>query len=180
MESVVLNTNLRLEPATVSNLQKYLAVGIKSYCQHYTHLWKNNDPTPYVSHWFAEEVVKEELHDPNSLNYIINLDGEAIGILKLLVNSGIDEISDIDALKAEKIYLLQEQSGKGIGKQLLKFTEDMAKSLQKKVVWLDAMQKGNPIQFYQKNGYSIKRESEVVLHHVKPSEKAMWILTKHI
>lgn len=120
------------------------------------------------------------MQDPNSLNYIINLDGEAVGILKLVKNCGIDEISDSEALKAEKIYLLQEQSGKGIGKQLLQFIEDMATTLNKRVVWLDAMQKGKPIHFYQKNGYVIKRESEVVLPHVKPTEKAMWILTKKL
>jgi hypothetical protein len=40
------------------------------------------------------------------------------------------------------------------------------------------MQKGNPIFFYQKNGYVIKRESEVTLPNAKPEEKPMWILTK--
>jgi len=45
---------------------------------------------------------------------------------------------------------------------------------------LDTMQKGNPILFYQKNGYVIKRESEVTLLGAKPSEKPMWILTKNL
>lgn len=180
MNPIIINETITLEPTTTSNLQKYLEVGIASYGQHYRHLWQNNDPAPYVSRWFTEEVVEGELQDPNSLNYIINLDGEAVGILKLVKNCGIDEISDSEALKAEKIYLLQEQSGKGIGKQLLQFIEDMATTLNKRVVWLDAMQKGKPIHFYQKNGYVIKRESEVVLPHVKPTEKAMWILTKKL
>nr|WP_297786062.1 GNAT family N-acetyltransferase [uncultured Allomuricauda sp.] len=180
MNSATLKIKVGLEPTNVTNLDTYLAVGVKSYCEHYLHLWENNDPTPYISHGLTKEVVELELSDTNALNYIVNLNEEPIGILKLVINCGIDDISDSDALKAEKIYLLKEHAGKGIGKQLLQFIEETARKLNKKVIWLDAMQKGNPVHFYQKNGYVIKRESEVILPHVKPSEKAMWILTKNL
>ncbi|WP_127138810.1 GNAT family N-acetyltransferase [Flagellimonas oceanensis] len=180
MTTAVLDNALTLEPVTKSNLQQYLTVGSKSYREHYLHLWEKEDPTPYISHGLTQEVVERELQDPNALNYLINWDNESVGILKLVKDCGIDEISDIDALKAEKIYLLKEHSGKGIGKQLLQFIEDTARALNKKVVWLDAMQKGKPVHFYQKNGFIIKRESEVVLPHVKQEEKAMWILTKQL
>ena len=158
MNPAILNNTLTLVPVTEKTLEKYVDVGVKSYCEHYLHLWENEDPTPYISHGLTTE--------------------ETVGILKLVKNCGIDEISDADALKAEKIYLLKEHSGKGIGKQLLQFIEETARGLNKKVVWLDAMQKGKPVHFYQKNGYVIKRESEVVLPNAKPSEKPMWILTK--
>ena len=180
MNHATLNNTLTLEPVTEKNIEKYVDVGVRSYCQHYLHLWENEDPTPYISHGLTITVVEDELKDPNALNYLINLNNESVGILKLVKHCGIDEISDDDALKAEKIYLLKEHSGKGIGKQLLQFVEDTAKSLNKKVIWLDAMQKGNPVHFYQKNGYIIKRESQVVLPNVKPSEKPMWILTKKL
>ncbi len=180
MNPAILNIKVTLEPVTVSNLEKYIAVGIKSYGEHYLHLWENNDPTPYISHGFTNEVVERELQDPNALNYLINWNNKTVGILKLVKNCGIDEITDKDALKAEKIYLLKEHSGKGIGKQVLQLIEDTARDLNKKIVWLDAMQKGNPVRFYQKNGFTIKRESEVMLPNVKPAEKAMWILTKKL
>ncbi|MER3317711.1 MAG: GNAT family N-acetyltransferase [Allomuricauda sp.] len=178
MNPAILNNTLILIPVTEKNLEKYVDVGVKSYCEHYLHLWENEDPTPYISHGLTAEVVERELKDPNAVNYLINLNEKTVGILKLVKNCGIDEISDTDALKAEKIYLLKEHSGKGIGKQLLEFIEETARGLNKKVVWLDAMQKGKPVHFYQKNGYVIKRESEVVLPNAKPSEKPMWILTK--
>ncbi|WP_318311497.1 GNAT family N-acetyltransferase [Flagellimonas crocea] len=173
-------TQLALQPLSSANIDTYLEVGIKSYCEHYLHLWENEDPTPYISHGLTRKVVERELLDPNALNYLVQWEGETVGVLKLVKNCGIDEIPDADALKAEKIYLLKAHSGKGIGKQLLKFIEDTARNVNKKVVWLDAMQKGNPIHFYQKNGYRIKRASEVTLPKVKPSEKAMWILTKKL
>ncbi|AEM72068.1 GCN5-related N-acetyltransferase [Allomuricauda ruestringensis DSM 13258] len=167
-----------LEPVTQDNLNEYLTVGVKSYCEHYLHLWENEDPTPYISYGLTKEVVERELQDPNALNYLIQQNNKNVGILKLVKNCGIDEIADSDALKAEKIYLLKEHSGKGIGKQVLLFIEDIARKRNKKYVWLDAMQKGNPVHFYQKNGYIIKRDSEIPFPGARPNEKAMWILTK--
>lgn len=167
-----------MEPVTQDNLNEYLTVGVKSYCEHYLHLWENEDPTPYISYGLTKEVVERELQDPNALNYLIQQNNKNVGILKLVKNCGIDEIADSDALKAEKIYLLKEHSGKGIGKQVLLFIEDIARKRNKKYVWLDAMQKGNPVHFYQKNGYIIKRDSEIPFPGARPNEKAMWILTK--
>ena len=180
MSLSVLGITITLVPVTLDNLEAYLKVGIKSYCENYLHLWENEDPTPYISNGFTPEVVERELLDTNALNFLINSGDETVGILKLVKNCGIDEISDTDALKAEKIYLLKEYSGRGIGRQVLQFIEKTAKALNKKVIWLDAMQKGKPVQFYQNNGFSIKRESEVTLPHVKPEEKPMYILTKEL
>lgn len=180
MNFAVLDNTVTLVPVIHDNLEVYLTVGVKSYCENYLHLWENDDPAPYLSNGFTKEVVERELQDPNTLNFLINLGEAPVGILKLVKNCRIDEISATDALKAEKIYLLKEHSGKGIGKQLLQFIEKTAKALNKEIVWLDTMQKGKPVHFYQKNGFVIKRESEVVLPNVRPEEKPMYILTKKL
>lgn len=146
-----------LEPVTQDNLNEYLTVGVKSYCEHYLHLWENEDPTPYISYGLTKEVVERELQDPNALNYLIQQNNKNVGILKLVKNCGIDEIADSDALKAEKIYLLKEHSGKGIGKQVLLFIEDIARKRNKKYVWLDAMQKEIPFISIKKRIYHQKR-----------------------
>lgn len=169
-----------LEPITVSTLETYLIVGKKSYCEHYLHLWENEDPTPYISNGFTEKVVQRELEDPNTMNFLTKLGNITVGIVKLVKNCGIDELSGVDTLKAEKIYLLKEHSGKGLGKEILRQIEELAVGLGKRFIWLDTMQKGNPIHFYLKNGYVIKRESEIPLPGAKASEKAMWILTKRL
>lgn len=169
-----------LEAIGPSTLETYISVGIKSYREHYLHLWENEDPTPYISNSFTQAVVERELADPNSFNYLIKVEDTVVGIVKLVRDCGVDELLPEEALKAEKIYLLKAHSGQGLGKKVLQWIENHAKILNKKVVWLDTMQKGNPILFYQKNGYMVKRESEVTLPRVKPSEKAMWILTKRL
>lgn len=169
-----------LEEVQPATLDTYVSVGIKSYHEHYLHLWENGDPSPYISNGLTTAVVEKELLDPNSLNYLVKMEDEVVGIVKLVKDSGLDEFSSAESLKAEKIYLLKSYAGQGLGKKVLEWIENHARSLKKKVLWLDTMQKGNPIQFYQKNGFVIKRESELSLPGAKPSEKAMWILTKQL
>lgn len=178
MSTPITDTKVLLEPMSESTLETYLAVGVKSYCEHYLHLWENEDPTPYISNGLTKEVVQRELEDPNVINYLVKWEGTTVGIVKLVKDCGIDELSDRETLKAEKIYLLNEYSGKGIGKEILGQIENLALGLGKKYIWLDAMQKGKPIHFYLKNGYTIKRESEIPFSGAKPTEKPMWILTK--
>ncbi|MCL6265229.1 GNAT family N-acetyltransferase [Flagellimonas myxillae] len=172
--------NVTLEPVTQENLDTYISVGKQSYHEHYLHLWENRDPGPYISRSFTTAVVQKGLENSNLKHFLVKSEDSIAGIVKLVLDSPLDELSGAEALLAEKIYLLEAFSGKGIGKQVLWLIESYAKNLGKNIVWLDTMQKGGPIQFYLKNGFQIKRECELTLPHAIPSEKAMWVLTKQL
>ncbi len=151
-----MENNIILEPVNTETIDTYIAIGKKSYQEHYLHLWENEDPTPYITKSFSSEVVKRELADSNMENVLIKMGTTPVGIAKLVKDCDLDEFSAEEALLAEKIYLLKEHSGKGLGKKVLQLIEEYAIGLKKKVIWLDTMQKGSPIQFYQKNGFVIK------------------------
>lgn len=167
-----------LEEVSASTIPIYIAVGKKSYCQHYLHLWENENPDPYINNSFTVPVLEKELLDSNCVNFLVKSNGNTIGIVKLKIDAGIDELPSNTSLLAEKIYLLKEFSGKGFGKKTLIEIENYAMGLGKQILWLDTMQKGNPINFYLKSGFTIKKESTLKLPRAKSSEKAMWVLTK--
>ena len=169
-----------LEPVTPGTMETYISVGKKSYREHYLHLWENENPAPYIANSFTQEVVENELADPNVVNYLVRMGNSVVGIVKLIKDHSLDELSEKESLLAQKIYLLKAYSGMGIGKKVLQHIEDYARGLDKKVVWLDTMQKGSPIHFYLKNGFKIKKESALKLPGAKPSERPMWILTKQL
>ncbi|MEM7484647.1 MAG: GNAT family N-acetyltransferase [Bacteroidota bacterium] len=171
---------IRLEPVTATTMSDYIAVGTKSYKEHYLHLWEGENPTPYIEKSFTADIVKTELEDANMVHFLVKTDDIILGIVKLVKDCDLDELSAEDALLIEKIYLLREFSGKGYGKKTIQLIEAYAKDLKKKIVWLDTMKKANAINFYLKRGFQIKRESELTLEGVKPSESGMWILTKSI
>lgn len=92
-----------LEEIGPSTLDTYISVGIKSYREHYLHLWENEDPTPYISNSFTKAVVEQELADSNSFNYLVKVEDSIVGIVKLVRDRGVDELLPEEALKAEKI-----------------------------------------------------------------------------
>ncbi|WP_222984718.1 GNAT family N-acetyltransferase [Flagellimonas meishanensis] len=169
-----------LELVQKDTVGTYIEVGQQSYCEHYLHLWENEDSSPYLQSSFIHDVVHKELEDSNVILFLVKTENIPVGIVKLILDQELDEISAKDALLAQKIYLLKSFSGLGIGKKVLQLIEGFAKNLQKKVVWLDTMQKGKPIHFYLKNGYKIKKESELKLPGAKAAERPMWILTKQL
>ncbi|MEM9648253.1 MAG: GNAT family N-acetyltransferase [Bacteroidota bacterium] len=169
-----------LEPLSQATISAYVSVGKQSYREHYLHLWENQDPTPYISLSFTEEVVKADMANPNLRHFLVKTDESVAGIVKLVLDSPLDEHSSEQSLLAQKIYLLKVYSGQGLGKKVLAQIEAYAKALGKEILWLDTMQKGGPIQFYLKNGFRIKKESELTLPHAVPEEKPMWVLTKQL
>jgi len=84
-----------------------------------------------------------------------------------------------EALYIDKIYLLNEYSGRGLGKKTLQFVLLRAEEISKKIVWLAAMQKGPAVNFYQQNGFEVYGESETSLP-ILEKEKHMYIMVKKI
>ncbi|NAY90342.1 hypothetical protein GTQ34_00285 [Muricauda sp. JGD-17] len=175
-----MENNVVLEIVRADTVDTYIRVGKKSYCEHYLHLWENEDPSPYLNSSFTHEVVSSELENPNVINFLVKANDVPTGIVKLIIDQPLDEHSAKDSLLAQKIYLLKSFSGMGIGQKVLRLIENYAIDLNKKLVWLDTMQKGKPLNFYLKNGFKINKESALTLPGAIPSEKPMWILTKQL
>lgn len=171
---------IHFEPLTPNLHETYIKTGTQAYNQHYLHLWMDGDSAPYIQGSFTTSVLQKEATDNNTILYLIQRNGKAVGILKITLNSPLKPYASTEALYVDKIYILNAYSGQGIGKKVLQFVQLRAKESNKKIVWLDAMQKGPALDFYLKNGYEIYGESKVPYATVKEDEKLMWILTKKV
>lgn len=171
---------IHFEPITPSTYQEFIDVGTKAYNQHYLHLWPNGDSTPYISSSFTLDVLEKEALDKNTLLYIIKQNQKSVGILKFTLNSELKEFNAEEALYVDKIYIQNEYSGKGIGKKVIQFVLLRAQEIEKKIVWLDTMQKGAALHFYLKNGFENFGETEVQLPTVLHEEKQMYIMVKRL
>jgi len=171
---------VHFEPITPENYPSYIEVGTKAYNQHYLHLWPDGNSNPYIESSFTKKVLEKEERDSNTILYRILNNQKAVGVLKITLDSAIDSFSKEEALCVDKIYILNERSGMGIGKKVLQFALLRAKELNKKIVWLDTMQKGPALDFYLKNGFEIHTESKVTLPTVIEKERLMWVLVKPV
>ena len=166
------------EPVTLANIELYTSVGIKSYKEHYVHLWKNQDPSPFINAHLTKKSVLQALNDSKQLFYLIKANGANAGILNITLDSDKELCMPTDNLLLNKVYLLNFYSSKGIGSKTLEFVHKLAKKHQKKIVWLYAMKKGKPLNFYKKHGYKIVKEAYIELPNVLDKEKEMWLMQR--
>lgn len=69
--------------------------------------------------------------------------------------------SGTDKTKIHKIYILPDQQGKGIGKILLDYITDKAKSQNNEAVFLNVNKYNPALHFYQKTGFEIVKEEVI-------------------
>jgi len=76
------------------------------------------------------------------------------GYIKINFNDAQTEYKDKNALEVERIYVSGEHHGKQIGKQLLDFAINTARSKQFAYVWLGVWEhNGKAIGFYKHHGF---------------------------
>ncbi len=167
---------IRIEAVTTGSYDLYIKVGRSSYLQHYVHLWKYRDPSVYLDKNFTRQALNAETKVSNSYFFLIYEGPIAIGILKLQKNAALAPYGAHEAMLLDKIYILNQFAGKGIGNQVLDFVVDFGKTNNKKLIWLEAMQKGAALQFYLKYGFRIYNEIEHPAPQVLAVHKAMYTM----
>ncbi|PIB27512.1 GNAT family N-acetyltransferase [Maribacter sp. 4G9] len=175
-----LEARLKFIKLVPSLYDRYIHIGTMAYNQHYRHLWPNGDTTTYIQHSFTKQVLLNEELDINTHLFIIQLDATYVGILKVTLHKSILSFTESEAIYLDKIYILKEFSGLGIGARCIQFVEDMARKLSKRVLFLESMQKGRALGFYLANGFTIVANSTVPFENVIEEEKPMYLLKKDL
>jgi len=74
--------------------------------------------------------------------------------IRIIWNKNLDGLLEHNQVKLHRVYLHQKTQGKGIGKKLLFWLEEIAKQKGYQVIWLDAMdEQPQAFQFYKNLGF---------------------------
>lgn len=169
---------MEIKKANINNLQELQEIGINSYLPHYAHLWKTGGAQWYLEHCFGNEILQRELNDDNIEYYIASAEQKNIGILKLVLDKLIPDSEDKSGLYLEKIYFVKEWTGKGAGRELIKFVLEKARELKRDCVWLMAMDTSEkPIAAYEKSGFSIYSRTRLDFELMKEEFRGMVVMT---
>jgi len=155
------------------------------YVHHYAHLWLSGGMDWYINE-FAYPVSKitSELENENCLHYIAYISNEPVGYLKINIDAAIEGGNKKQGIELERIYIDTKAVNKGLGTYLMNFVYDIAKSNQKKYIFLKALDTSQlAIRFYTKMGFEIVgsfRLSDSTFHLMKEEYRGMSILKKTI
>lgn len=108
----------------------------------------------YLGSAYATAQLCSELLNPDSEFYFAELDGRAIGYLKLNFGMAQTELREDNGLEIQRIYVLNEFHGKKVGQLLIDKALAIARMKGLAYVWLGVWEE-NPkaIRFYEKNGF---------------------------
>lgn len=145
---------LHLRLCTINDLGVLANMGKRTFIDAFE---KDNEPEDfkeYLDSAFGEERLLKELQDINSAYYFIYMDSNLVGYIKLNENEAQSDIKDINSIELERIYVLSEFQGQGIGEWILAQVISMAKAKNRSYVWLGVWEH-NPkaIKFYQRLGF---------------------------
>jgi ribosomal protein S18 acetylase RimI-like enzyme len=137
------------------NANELSSLAKEIYKEHYLHLWHEGGADWYMNEYaYPSEKLKNELADTNNAYFIAYEDKQAIGYLKIKLHSVLEGAGHLDTMEIERIYLYKNATGRGIGKQLIRFAFTIAKEQNKQLVFLKAMDSSlDAIAFYQKSGF---------------------------
>ena len=109
--------DVQIRPCTAADLDSMRHVGISSFCHGLGYDWKDGGHA-YADQFFSLKNLQAGLRKPSMLNYLCLYREKPTGWLRLQLKK--------DTLWIDKLYVLPEYMGRGLGKQLLSFTEQLA------------------------------------------------------
>lgn len=112
------------------------------------------DIQDYLTNVLSQTALKQQLNNPHSSFYLLQINNQIAGYLKLNIETAQTEDNDPTAMEIERIYLLQTFQGQNLGKILLNKAIELAKEQQKSYIWLGVWENNSKaLAFYKKNDF---------------------------
>ncbi len=114
------------------------------------------DLNKYLEEQLSIQKLTDELNNPNTSFYFALDNQQVVGYLKLNNSTAQTELIDEAAFEIERIYVLKEYFGKGLGQFLLDNAIQIGKELKPTYIWLGVWEmNARAIRFYEKNGFTV-------------------------
>jgi diamine N-acetyltransferase len=115
----------------------------------------HDDLLRYLDRTFSLRKIMHSMGDPRNEYWLGFADGLPVGYAKLKHPSSAPVLEGEDAAQVQRIYVLKDFLGQGIGKLLLQTVLDHAVTRQIENLWLDVLKENaRAIRFYEQRGFA--------------------------
>jgi diamine N-acetyltransferase len=166
------------------------------YQQSYPYLWDDGGQWYMQTRYNAAKLLSE-ITDPNVAYFFVMEDDKKVGYLKINQNSDIAianvqsygdtttkmyeaDFELINGLEVERLYFLDDYTGKGLGQQAMDYVFDFAQKQHKNYVWLHCMDSSKAQYFYLKYGFKISGETILPFEGIATQYRRMYKMWKTV
>lgn len=145
---------IKIELAGLSDANLIHVLGAVTFYEAYCAQDEPPDLANYIVAAFNPQQIENELADADSTFFIVYLDGKAVGYAKLRDNNKVDCVKTRNTIELQRIYVLQQVYGRGVGETLLARCLDEAVNRNRETLWLSVWEENLRAQkFYAKHNF---------------------------
>jgi diamine N-acetyltransferase len=156
-----------------NQLDLLFEIAVQTYNDTYPYLWSDGGAW-YLAEFYKKTQFKKELSATNTFYFLIYDSAKAIGYFKLKKNK-ITPYPETHCTEIEKLYLLKEYIGKGIGKNVMESIISLSKEQGRPVLWLKVMENSPAKYLYEKCGFI--QTDKIYLNYPAMKKEYRWLLT---
>jgi diamine N-acetyltransferase len=151
-------TSLTIRQATVEDAKLLTDLAYTTFWDAFAHHPKNapDDLNYYMRQAFNQEQIASELADAKNVFLIAEIDGEAAGYSKIIIDSIEPGITATRPVELSRLYAHQKHLGQGVGQMLMDASFERARAEDRDVMWLGVWEYNPRAQrFYERNGFRV-------------------------
>lgn len=154
MKESVMTNQLHIKKLTLNDIYTLQTLGKQTFFETFVGTCTDEDMQKYLEESFNLAQLESELNNPEMLFYSAELNGETLGYLKVNFGSAQTELQDPSAVEIQRIYVLNQYHGKGVGQALFQHALSLAEQFKADYIWLGVWENNFKAQnFYRKNGF---------------------------
>ena len=170
---------MKLKKAFIKDIIELKKICIDAYSLNFHDHWNEGGLEWYLDNEFNDQRLAKDLVDKNTEYYFIEHQEKKVGFIKTKINISLDFIAN--SVELEKIYVLPECKGMGIGKLALNDIIQKTKNNGKKSVFLCVIDTNkNAIAFYEKLGFKFHSKTTLDVPYFKEELKGMNRMIKNL
>ena len=153
-----------------------------AYRLNFGHHWEEGGLEEYLEKVYGWDVLAAELSQPAVHYYVAFIPPERpVAFMKLNLRSNLPGLDPDKGMELDKLYILPDHKGLGIGRRFIELAFRVAAELGKENFWLAVIDTNvEAMAFYEKAGF--RRHSTMRVEYPKFREelKGMWRMVKNI
>jgi ribosomal protein S18 acetylase RimI-like enzyme len=159
---------LRINKAKIKDAALLSKLSVAAFLPAHGHSASKEIIDNYLTANFSKENFIRELSNPDFQYHLIYYKDKIAGFSKVIFNAENKSITDKNATKMERLYLLKEFYNLGLGKELLNFNIQLAKKNKQSGIWVFVWTENTKaIAFYKKMDFKKVGNHDFVLSPTK-------------
>jgi ribosomal protein S18 acetylase RimI-like enzyme len=147
--------NLQLKRCTKEDIPLLATISERTFRDAFEDQNNPDDFEQHIKSAFSLNTIRKEVLNEHAAFYFVKDKDEVLGFFKVNNYGAQTDIHDEQSLELERIYILSDYQGRGIGSWIMEQVISMARAAGKSYIWLGVWEANiKAIRFYEKLGFA--------------------------